>query len=143
VFTTTEYNSIPYQTPTVEKTKPVNVTSKRVEKIMKGLNTSKAMGPDSIHPRILKELSCELADTLAHFFQQSIDNGSTPEEWKTAYIFPLFKKNDRSIPSNYRPVSLTCICYKMLEHIICSNLMTHFEEKNILNSRQHAFRKHK
>ena len=98
------------------------------------------MDPDNIHPRVLKELASELSEIMAHFFQQSIDTGSIPSEWKKDNICPLFKKNDRSIPSNYRPVSLTCISCKLLGHIICSNLMQHFEKNNILNNRQHDFR---
>ena len=101
----------------------------------------KAMGPDAIHPHILKELSFELSPVITHFFQQSIDNGIIPNDWKDANICPLFKKNDRTTPSNYRPVSLTCILCKLLEHIISSSLMTHFENNNIINVKQHAFRK--
>ncbi|CAC5377680.1 unnamed protein product [Mytilus coruscus] len=71
----------------------------------------------------------------------SINIGTIPDEWKSANICPLFKKNDRTIPSDYRPVSLTCITCKLLEHVIYSNLMQHFEDPNILNSRQHAFRR--
>ena len=119
------------------------ITKKGVEKILKGLNATKAMGPDAIHPHILKELSHELSEVITHFFQQSIDDGTIPKEWKNANICPLFKKNDRTIPSNYRPVSLTCILCKLLEHIVCSNMMSHFEENHILNDRQHAFRKNR
>ena len=43
-------------------------------------------------------------------------------------------------PANYRPVSLTCICYELLEHIICSNLMQHLNRNNILYPLQHGFR---
>ena len=56
-------------------------------------------------------------------------------------ICPLFMKNVRTTPSNYRPVSLTCILCTILEHIVCSNLMDHLEDNQILNSKQHAFRK--
>ena len=140
VFTRTEYDSIPMKTPE-QKMPDITLTRKGVEKLLLGLNTSKAMGPDKVHPRILKELAHDLSEVMTHFFQQSITIGIIPEEWKQANICPLFKKNDRSVPSNYRPVSLTCILCKVLEHIICSNLMTFFEENNILNPRQHAFRK--
>ena len=81
----------------------INITAKGVEKILKGINPSKAKGPDNIHPRVLKELATELAPTLAHFFQQSVDTGIIPDEWKKANICPLFKKNDRTVPANYRP----------------------------------------
>ena len=58
-----------------------------------------------------------------------------------ANICPLFKKGDRSLARNYHPVSLTCIPCKLLEHIVCSNIMTHLDEHELLSDRQRAFRK--
>ena len=46
-----------------------------------------------------------------------------------------------SLARNYRPVSLTCIPCKFLEHIVCSNIMAHLDEHELLSDRQHAFRK--
>ena len=71
----------------------------------KGLHPSKALGPDELHPRVLKELATELGPVFAHLFQQSIDTGEIPKEWSLANICPLFKKSDRSLACNYRPVS--------------------------------------
>ena len=48
---------------------------------MKGLNPSKALGPDELHHRVLKELSKELVPVFAHLFQQSINTGEIPKEW--------------------------------------------------------------
>ena len=78
---------------------------------------------------------------FAHLFQQSLDTGEIPEEWSLANICPLFKKGDRALASNYRPVSLTCILCKLLEHIVYSNIMDHLEKHSLLSDRQHAFRK--
>ena len=108
---------------------------------MSGLNPLKSQGPDLIHPRILKELANELCRVICHFYQQSLAQGILPDDWKTGNICPLLKKNGRSLPSNYRPVSLTSICCKLLEHIFCSNLMKHLDSNNILTDHQHAFRK--
>ena len=78
---------------------------------------------------------------FAHLFQQFIDTGENPKEWALANICPLLKKGDRSLACNYRPVSLTCVPCKLLEHIVCSNIMAHLEEHKLLSDRQHAFRK--
>ena len=117
------------------------VTKEGVTKLLKGLNPSKAIGPDELHPRVLKELAMELGSVLAHLFQQSIDTGEIPKEWSLANICTLFKKGDRSLARNYRPVSLTCIPFKVLEHIACSNIMAHLDEHDLLSDRQHALRK--
>ena len=60
-----------------------------------------------------------------------------------ANICPLYKKGDRALPSNYHPLSFTCVPCKMLEHIICTNIMAHLDEHNLLSVRQHAFRKNR
>ena len=60
---------------------------------------------------------------------------------RNANICPLFKKSDRSLACNYRPVSLTCVPCKLLEHIVCSNIMAHLDEYKLLSDRQHVFRK--
>ena len=70
-----------------------------------------------------------------------IDSGDIPKEWTLANISPLFKKGDRSLACNYRPVSLTCVPCKLLEHIVCSNIKAHLDEHKLLSDKQHAFRK--
>ena len=61
----------------------------------------------------------ELGPVFAHLFQQSIDTGEIPKEWSLANICPLFKKGDRSLARNYRPVSLTCIPLSFLNIYYC------------------------
>ena len=78
----------------------IAVSKDGVIKLLKGLNPSKALGPDELHPRVLKELATELGPVFAHLFQQSIDTGEIPKEWSLANICPLFKKSDRSLACN-------------------------------------------
>ena len=63
------------------------------------------------------------------------------KEWLLANICPLVKKGDRLLACNYRPVSLTCVLCKLLEHIVCSIIMAHLDESQLLSDRQHAFKK--
>ena len=63
------------------------VTKEEVIKRLKGLNQSKALGPDELHPRVLKELAMELGPVFALLFQQSIDTGEIPKEWSPLLIF--------------------------------------------------------
>ena len=53
---------------------------------------------------------------------------------------PIYKKGDRNLPANYRPISLTCVCCKILEHIICTHIRHHLDTHNILSKLQHGFR---
>ena len=110
-------------------------------KLLQDLDPNKSSGPDDIPAKILKIAAEELAPALTNIFQCSLDTGKLPESWLQANITPIFKKGDRNTASNYRPVSLTSICCKTLEHIIHSNIMRHFSTHNILTDKQHGFRR--
>lgn len=73
-------------------------------------------------------------------FQQSLDTGCVPEDWKYAFVKAIFKSGQKSCPNNYRPISLTCISCKLLEHIIYSKIISHLNRNNILIQNQHGFR---
>ena len=112
-----------------------------VSQLLKDLPVNKAAGSDDITPRLLKESAKEIAPVLASIFQQSLDEGTLLNDWLVANITPLFKKGNKSVPGNYRPVSLTSISCKLLEHIIHSHISRHLEYYNILTPKQHGFRK--
>ena len=131
------------QTPNEEQhpeMKKIKVTRNGVYKLLTNINENKATGPDNIPGKFLKMLAPEMSNIYTKLFQTSLDQGKVPDDWKTAKIMPIFKKGQKSNPSNYRPVSLTSITCKLLEHIIHSNIMDHFENHKILNNIQHGFR---
>ena len=118
----------------------IKFTIDGVSKLLKNLEPSKAPGPDGMTPRVLKELADEIAPSLTHIFQRSYESGQVPSCWKLAHVSPVYKKGEHYKPSNYRPISLTSIPSKIMEHIIVSNLMQHFDLHNILTPNQHGFR---
>lgn len=141
VFTQEDTSSI----PNCEKQKVINhltdieVTETMVLKLLKSLDTSKSPGPDGMHPRILYELAEHLAKPLSIIFTLSLQEAKLPTQWKDANVTPLFKKGEKSKPSNYRPVSLTSIPCKMLEKIIRSAIFSHLEENKLISECQHGF----
>ena len=88
-----------------------------IRKLLENLDPSKAPGPDSISPRILKELSQEIAPILVTVFNSSLTTGNVPSAWRSANVSPIFKKGEHYKASNYQPISLTCISCKILEHV--------------------------
>ena len=76
-------------------------------------------------------------------YKGSLNQGKLPSDWKRAFVVPIFKKDSRTDPSNYRPISLTCICCKLLEHIISSAISTQANHHNIICKQQHGFRKNR
>jgi hypothetical protein len=119
----------------------INITTPGVAKLLRNLNIHKATGPDNLPTRLLKTVASQIAPALTTFFQASVAQGKIPSQWKSANVVPIYKKGDRSIAANYRPVSLTSVCCKTLEHIISSSIMKHLDCNNILTDAQHGFRK--
>ena len=119
----------------------INIHTKGVYKILKGLNEHKATGPDEIPSRLLKTCADELAPMLTLLFQASLDQGTVPADWKQAHVVPIYKKGDKASPENYRPVSLTSVCCKVLEHIVFSSIINYMEDNNFLTDVQHGFRR--
>ncbi|MCG8034813.1 MAG: hypothetical protein JAZ03_21935, partial [Candidatus Thiodiazotropha taylori] len=118
-----------------------NVEPQGVKKLLLNLDPHKAQGPDNIPTRLLKDFATEITPALTLIFQASIEEGKVPDDWKTALVTPVFKKGDRTAPANYRPISLTSVCCKLLEHIIHSQVMHHLDLHSILTDQQHGFRK--
>ena len=118
----------------------ITVDPKGVTKLLDGLNVHKASGPDGLNARVLKECSNEISPILALIYNESLARGEVPDEWRQANVSPVFKKGEKYDAANYRPVSLTCICCKTLEHILVSNINKHIALDNILADCQHGFR---
>ena len=110
-------------------------------KLLRGINRHKATGPDEIPGRLPKTLSDEVVDIICLIFQASLDQGRIATAWKQAYISLIFKKGDRHTLSTYRPVSLTSVCCKILEHIVHSHVMGYLDQNKLNSDAQHRFRK--
>ena len=117
----------------------INITLQGVTNLLSSCDPHKSPGPDNLHAAFLKQVSVEIAPMLTHLFQQSLRDNSIPAVWKQAYVTPIYKKGNRSHPKNYRPVSLTSLICKTMEHILVSQIMKHLESNNILIQEQHRF----
>lgn len=120
---------------------PIMIDSVGVENIIKSLKLSSAPGCDLITTKFLKGTCAYSSIILTKIFQQSLHEGVLPIEWKIGKIVPFHKSGDKHSPLNYRPISLTSIPCKILEHILYSNLATFLESNSFFTRHQHGFRK--
>ena len=132
--------SPPFQPSPYSKMPDISIAAEGIDKLLVGLNPHKAAGLGKFKPIVLQTLHKELVPILPRIFQRSLDTGKLPDIWKEANVSPIFKKGGKSDPSNYRPISLTCVLCKVLEHIVASSVAKHFTELDILYDLQHGFR---
>ncbi|GAB0190597.1 mitochondrial enolase superfamily member 1 [Grus japonensis] len=105
-------------------------------------DTHKSMGPDGMHPQVLRELTDVIAKPLSIIFERSWRRGEVPKDWRKANVTPVFKKGKED-PGNYRPVSLTSVPGKVMEQLILGAVSKLFGEEKVVRSGQHGFTKGK
>jgi hypothetical protein len=100
---------------------------KEVMTKIKQLRADAAAGPDGIGPRILQELVGVggLTPALVTIYRRSMEEGQVPAAWREANVTPIFKKGAKSSPNNYRPVSLTSVCCKVMEAVVRDEVTHH------------------
>lgn len=141
VFTQENTNDIPNCNSAPYPVMPdLDISCNGVQNLLETLDPSKACGPDNIPTRILKLCAKEIAPVLTVIFIQSLTSRRIPNDWLIANITPVFKKGDRSNANNYRPISLTSVCCKILEHIMYHHITEHLNTNNILIDEQFGFR---
>ena len=93
----------------------ITITVSGIEKQLRGLKADKAYGTDGVPPWFLKQNNQEISEFLTYIYRDCINTGTVPSQWKhVPNVCAIHKKGKKSDPSNYRPVSLTCIASKVL-----------------------------
>ena len=110
------------------------VASLSIEKLLKGLNSLKATGPDGIPASMLKDAYKELAATLSHLINVSTKIGVFPTAEKLAKVKPIYKSGERSSFDNYRPISVLNILSKVLEKVVCQQISEYLESNKLINT---------
>ena len=125
--------------PSVVKLCDIQITVNEVEHLLSTLDLKKAAGDDGVPTRLLRLTAKSIAPHIHHLFNLSLKHGQLPQEWKQATVTPVYKKGNRSLASNYRPISLLSILSKVLERIIFKRL---YKQVNpLLPTCQSGFRK--
>ena len=119
----------------------LNAVQDKVSKLK--LNPHKAPGPNQVPPRVLKELSEQLAMPLCSLFNKSLQSGLIPDDWKVAFVTAIFKTGTKSDPGNYTPVSLTCVTRKLLESFVKDAALEHMTDNSLYSKCQHEFHEHR
>jgi len=115
------------------------ILSPLVLKVLKGLKRKNSSGPDGFSNVLLKKLAKAICDPLAFIFQASFRSHVFPASWLHAIVIAVFKKGPTSVTSNYRPISLTCVCCRVMERIINVELLNYLYLHGLISKCQHGF----
>ena len=117
----------------------LEINPDQVKKLLQKLNENKAIGPDGLHPKLLKYLAEDdnFVTALTMLLKRCVMEECIPEIWKTAVVIPIHKKGSVHQPENYRPVSLTCILCKLYETILREHILAFV--LGLITDKQHGF----
>ena len=141
VFTKEDTNNLPEFEPIPITTvfEDLIIQPSDVEKKLKSLRTDKSCGPDEIHPLLLKTLASTMSIPLSIVYNISLQTGMVPSIWKEGIVTALFKKGNKAIPANYRPITLTSIVCKIIEKLVIEKLQKHLKSNQLEKKQQHGF----
>ena len=130
---------LPHIDPSNHTLDSIVISCQDVKDVLLHLNVTKASGPDLISPRLLREGADILALPYSVIFNRSLDQGYFPSSWKEANVTPIYKKDDKSLPSNYRPISLLSQSAKVMERCVHKYLYNYVISNHILTPLQSGF----
>ena len=119
----------------------IPITEKDMIEAMKELNPYSSAPDGEVPARILKDCRNVLCTPLVLLWKQSFEMGVIPDQFKSSFIAPLFKKDSKTNPANYRPVSLTSHIIKIFERVVRKYLVEYLESNKLISDKQHGFRK--
>ena len=104
------------------------------------LKNSKSFGDDNISSFFLKLALPYIAKSLLKIFNTSLETGKFPDSWKTARVAPIFKDGDKSLRSNYRPISVLPVVSRLFEKLVFNQLYKYLDSNGLLSNGQSGFR---
>ena len=115
-------------------------SNNEISKILKNLNQNKAHGCDEISIKMIHLCGDSIVLPLSTIFQNALETGSFPDQWKKGNVVPVHKKESKQLLKNYRPISLLPIFAKVFEKVIYKSLYEYFQKNSFLSINQSGFR---
>jgi hypothetical protein len=124
---------------TTFQSKPTTTTE--IENIIKALKPKNSHRYDEISTQLLKITAPFISSPLNYMCNKVITKGIFPDRLKYSIVKPLYKKGNKKVVSNYRPISLLTSFSKILEKVLHTRLLDHLHKNSIIGKEQYGFQK--
>ena len=140
VFTNEPHGNIPILETRTEKEMEYNIISDdEIALLLKNMDGNKSPSPDGYHPCFIKELADFIIEPIGIIFRNSMESGTIPSQWKEARVSAIYKKGNKKLAGNYRPVSITSVLCRILEKLIRNQIVEYMQSENLLSDLQFGF----
>ena len=140
VFTNEPHGNIPILETRTEKEMEYNIISDdEIALLLKNMDGNKSPSPDGYHPCFIKELADFIIEPIGIIFRNSMESGTIPSQWKEARVYAIYKKGNKKLAGNYRPVSITSVLCRILEKLIRNQIVEYMQSENLLSDLQFGF----
>ena len=107
------------------------------------MDGNKSPRPDGYHPCFIKERADFIIEPMGIIFRNSMESGTIPSQSKETRVSAIYKKGNKKLASNYRPVSITSVSCRILEKLIRNQIVQYMQSKKLLSDLQFGFMKGK
>lgn len=117
------------------------ISMEETKNIIRSLKNKTSVGADEIPTKLVKE-SCDLlAPYITTIINLSVAEGCFPKSLKLSKTTPVFKKGDKELIENYRPIVTNSPIAKVIEKAISIRLQEFFDREKIIPKEQHGFQR--
>jgi hypothetical protein len=117
----------------------VSIQPEDIRKIMRLIPSKTTIDTDGLSYKVLKEGGLVLATYLTELFSLSLLNCRIPSAWKVGVVTPIYKGGSKELVTNYRPITVTSCCCRILERLVRNKLTDYLLTNKIINDTQHGF----
>ena len=135
-----DVDPLSFITPTSHNFQFQNISQDKIKNEIKQMKNTKSSGYDRISVKLLQAAGSAIVEPLTYIFNQSLETGIFPDDWKIAKVTPIYKSDKKTLCDNYRPISVISVVPKIFEKVVCEQLTKYLDQYQIITKFQSGFR---
>ena len=135
-----DVDPLAFITPTSHNFQFQNISQDKIKNKIKQMKNTESSGYDKISVKLLQATGSAIVEPRTYIFNQSLETGIFPDDWKIAKVTPIYKSDKKTLCDNYRPISVISVVPKIFEKVVCEQLTKYLEQSQIITKFQSGIR---